>query len=112
MLSINNCVSQSTKKTPYEMVFGQPTRSDLDFWSELNKQYSKDEILNEEDLPSTISNLITLNDDQVFNFYLSESNYARFLQTSATLSPNNSITVGLPSLSSAGITDSMKYLFC
>lgn len=66
MLSINNCVAQSTKKTPYEMVFGQPTRHDHDFWLQLNKQYSNDSILNEEDLPESISNLILFNDNQVF----------------------------------------------
>ena len=38
MLAINNCVSQSTQKTPYEMVFGQPTRNDHDFWMQLHKQ--------------------------------------------------------------------------
>ncbi|CAM4836734.1 unnamed protein product, partial [Rotaria magnacalcarata] len=40
MLAINNCVSQSTQKTPYEMVFGQSVHTNDEFWSELHKQYS------------------------------------------------------------------------
>ncbi|CAF4877736.1 unnamed protein product, partial [Rotaria sp. Silwood1] len=51
MLSINNCTSQSTKKTPYEMVFGQPCRIDHEFWLELHKELStSDSTVNEEDL--------------------------------------------------------------
>jgi hypothetical protein len=42
MLATNNCVSQTTKKTPYEMVFGQSLRSDHDFWNEVYKQSSND----------------------------------------------------------------------
>ncbi|CAF4168027.1 unnamed protein product, partial [Rotaria sordida] len=54
MLSINNCTSQSTKKTPYEMVFGQPCRIDHEFWLELHKESStNDSIVNEEDLPGS-----------------------------------------------------------
>ncbi|CAF1292393.1 unnamed protein product [Rotaria sordida] len=64
MLSINNCVSQSAQKTPYEMVFGQPTRSDHDFWQQLNKQYSNNLVVNEEDLPQSIANMISSNDDE------------------------------------------------
>jgi hypothetical protein len=54
MLAINNCTSQSTKKTPYEMVFGQPSRIDHEFWLELHKESSTNNlIVNEEDLPDS-----------------------------------------------------------
>ena len=56
MLAINNCISQSTKKTPYEMVFGQPARNDHDFWIELHKQSSINSIIDEEDIPQSIAN--------------------------------------------------------
>ena len=54
MLAVNNCVAQSTRKTPYEMVFGQPTRIDHDFWLQLHKDSKDDSILNEEDLSDSI----------------------------------------------------------
>ncbi|CAF1687327.1 unnamed protein product, partial [Adineta ricciae] len=51
MLAINNCISQSTKKTPYEMVFGQPLKIDHEFWLELHRTSTTDEsVINEEDL--------------------------------------------------------------
>jgi hypothetical protein len=65
MLAINNCVSQSTQKTPYEMVFGQPARNDHDFWLELHKQPNNNSILNEEDLPDSISKVFNSTDDTV-----------------------------------------------
>lgn len=65
MLAMNNCISQSTKKTPYEMVFGQPIRNDHDFWYELHKQSSNDSILNEEDIPEPLVHQFNLNYDNV-----------------------------------------------
>ncbi|CAF3798969.1 unnamed protein product [Rotaria sp. Silwood1] len=54
MLAINNCRSQSTKKTPYEMVFGQRVRSDHDFWLQIHQQTENKSIINEEELPTSI----------------------------------------------------------
>lgn len=65
MLAINNCVSQSTQKTPYEMVFGQPPRNDHEFWLELHKQYSNNLIINEEELPESISEIFSFKDEEV-----------------------------------------------
>ncbi|CAF4454714.1 unnamed protein product [Rotaria socialis] len=48
MLAMNNCISQSTKKTPYEMVFGQPS---------INKT-----IIGEEELPEPLADNFNLND--------------------------------------------------
>ncbi|CAF4967812.1 unnamed protein product, partial [Rotaria socialis] len=50
MLAMNNCISQSTKKTPYEMVFGQPVRNDHDFWLQLHQQSINKTIIGEEEL--------------------------------------------------------------
>lgn len=65
MLAINNSVSQTTQKTPYEMVFGQSARHDHDFWIQLHKQYSNNLIINEEDLPDSVSEIICFNDNEV-----------------------------------------------
>lgn len=65
MLAINNCVSQSTQKTAYEMVFGQPTRNDHEFWLELHKQFSNNLIINEEELPQSISEIFQYDDEEV-----------------------------------------------
>jgi hypothetical protein len=62
MLAINNCSSQSTKKTPYEMVFGQSVRHNHDFWEELHKQSKIDSVVDEEDLVESIPN-----ESNVFN---------------------------------------------
>lgn len=68
MLAINNCTSQTTKKTPYEMVLGQSIRIDHEFWLNLHKESStNDSIINEEDLPdsfveklNTITTLVSI----------------------------------------------------
>lgn len=65
MLAINNCVSQSTQKTPYEMVFGQPVHSNDEYWLEMHKQSSNNLIINEEDLPESISQILSLNHQEV-----------------------------------------------
>jgi len=65
MFAINNCVSQSTKKTPYEMVFGQPPTIDHNFWIELNKQSNNKSLVDEEDLPHSITNCLDLTDNSV-----------------------------------------------
>lgn len=65
MLAINSCVSQSTQKTPYEMVFGQPARSNHDFWLELNANHSNDSTINEEDLPESIVEVLSFNVEEV-----------------------------------------------
>jgi glucose-6-phosphate isomerase len=72
MLAINNCISQSTQKTPYEMVFGQPARNDHDFWIELHKQSTNNSIVNEEDIPQSISDDFNMVDESVcriFNYF-------------------------------------------
>jgi len=55
MLALNNCVAQSTQKTPYEMVFGQPTRLDHEFWLQIHSNSKDGSILDEEDLPDSIA---------------------------------------------------------
>jgi hypothetical protein len=62
MLAMNNCISQSTQKTPYEMVFGQSVRNNHDFWQELHKQSENTLILNEEDIDESI-----IDDSNLFN---------------------------------------------
>jgi len=72
MLAINNCISQSTQKTPYEMVFGQPASNDHDFWMELHKQSTNNSIVNEEDIPQSISDDFNMIDESVcriFNYF-------------------------------------------
>ena len=72
MLAINNCISQSTQKTPYEMVFGQPVRNDHDFWMELHKQSTNNSIVNEEDIPQSISDDLDIINESVcriFNYF-------------------------------------------
>jgi hypothetical protein len=65
MLAMNNCVSQSTQKTPYEMVFGQCVRNDHDFWQELNKQSKNTSIINEEEIPESIAHDFNLLNETV-----------------------------------------------
>ena len=59
---MNNSISQSTKKTAYEMVFGQSLRIDHDFWQEIHKQSKHTSILNEEEIDQSI-----VNDFDLFN---------------------------------------------
>jgi hypothetical protein len=54
MLAMNNSISQSTKKTAYEMVFGQALRNDHDFWQEIHKQSENNLIVNEEEIDESI----------------------------------------------------------
>ncbi|CAF4874605.1 unnamed protein product, partial [Rotaria socialis] len=61
MLAINYCVSQSTQNTPCEMVFGQSVHTNDEFWLELHKQYSNNLIINEEELPEFICQILSLN---------------------------------------------------
>lgn len=68
MLAMNNCISQSTKKTPYEMVFGQPVRNDHDFWFELHKQSSIKPIVDEEELPQSFLDTYYFVEDPVCTF--------------------------------------------
>ncbi|CAF4917726.1 unnamed protein product, partial [Rotaria magnacalcarata] len=56
MLAMNNSMSQSTKKTAYEMVFGQALRIDHDFWQEIHKQSKNSSIVNEEEIDESIVN--------------------------------------------------------
>jgi hypothetical protein len=65
MLAMNNCVSQSTRKTAYEMVFGQPVRNDHDFWIELHNQAIDKTIVDEEDLPKSITDTLNFIDNSV-----------------------------------------------
>ncbi|CAF4391972.1 unnamed protein product [Rotaria magnacalcarata] len=62
MLAMNNSMSQSTKKTAYEMVFGQALRIDHDFWQEIHKQSKNSSIVNEEEIDESI-----VNDFNLFN---------------------------------------------
>ncbi|CAF5016543.1 unnamed protein product, partial [Rotaria magnacalcarata] len=41
MLAINNCVSQSTQKTPYEMVFGQSVHTNDEFCNTTQSSHKK-----------------------------------------------------------------------
>ncbi|CAF4522228.1 unnamed protein product [Rotaria magnacalcarata] len=61
MLAMNNSISQSTKKTPYEMVFGQSIRHDHEFWHQLHAQSSNESVLNEEDIPEALLDQFNLN---------------------------------------------------
>lgn len=59
MFSINSSVSQNTKKTPYEMVFGQSPRHDEVFWKEVFEQAAnQSETLNNTVDEETISHLM------------------------------------------------------
>ncbi|CAF1963600.1 unnamed protein product, partial [Rotaria magnacalcarata] len=64
MLAINNCIPQSTKKTPYELVFGQRVRNDHDFWIQIYEQSNNKSIINEEDLPSSINSYLNSDNDE------------------------------------------------
>ena len=51
-------------------VFGQPVRNDHDFWMELHKQSTNNSIVNEEDIPESISdnlNIIHESVRRIFN---------------------------------------------
>ncbi|CAF4573796.1 unnamed protein product, partial [Rotaria sp. Silwood2] len=85
MLAINNCISQATKKTAYEMVFGQPVRNHHDFWEQLKQQAKNKEVLNEEDLPESIVDKINFNDNILLD---NNSEYANSLSPIPTLSSN------------------------
>ena len=54
MLAMNNSMSQATKKTAYEMVFGQALRIDHDFWQEIHKQSKNCSVINEEEIDESI----------------------------------------------------------
>ncbi|CAF0723680.1 unnamed protein product [Adineta steineri] len=69
MLAINNSISQSTKKSPYEMVFGQTLRIDHDFWEEIQKQSKNCIIINEEEIDESI-----INEFDLFNEPLATKN--------------------------------------
>ncbi|CAF4652852.1 unnamed protein product [Rotaria sp. Silwood2] len=71
MLAINNCRSQSTKKTPYEMVFGQRARSDHDFWLQIHQQTDNKSIINEEELPTSIIGDLNSGNEEVCIIILS-----------------------------------------
>ncbi|CAF1472481.1 unnamed protein product [Adineta steineri] len=60
MLAINNSISQNTKKSPYEMVFGQTLRIDHDFWEEIQKHSKNSIIINEEEIDESIINEFNL----------------------------------------------------
>jgi hypothetical protein len=60
MLAMNNCISQSTQKTPYEMVFGQSVRSDHNFWQQLHKESTNTSIVNEEEIVESIADDLNL----------------------------------------------------
>ena len=62
MLAMNNSMSQATKKTAYEMVFGQALRIDHDFWQEIHKQSKNCSVINEEEINESI-----LTDFNLFN---------------------------------------------
>jgi hypothetical protein len=101
MLAINNCVAQSTQKTPYEIVFGQPARHDHDFWLELHKQSGNKSIVDEEDLPQGVLHDLNLMDDSVctiqFFFFLK---IFFILKCDSDTSINNDNQLPLPILSS------------
>lgn len=65
MLAMNNSISQSIKKTAYEMVFGQALRIDHDFWQEIHKQSKNSTIVNEEDIDESILNGFDLFNESV-----------------------------------------------
>ena len=77
MLAMNNCVSQSTQKTPYEMVFGQSVRNNHDFWQEIHKQSTKNLILDEEEIEQAI-----LNDFNILNESVNKINNFLFFYIS------------------------------
>ncbi|CAF4131102.1 unnamed protein product, partial [Adineta steineri] len=60
MLAINNSISFSTKKSPYEMVFGQTLRIDHDLCEEIQKQSKNSIIINEEEIDESIINEFNL----------------------------------------------------
>ena len=76
MLTISNCVSQSTQKSPYEMVFSRPVHNNDEFWLELHKQLSNNFIINEEDLPESMPEILYFNDEEV---YLTLVNYIYYV---------------------------------
>ena len=63
MFAINCCVSQSTQKTPYEMVFGQAPRQNETFWQEIHRQ-AMDTSINYDNSVHE-ENICDLFDDQV-----------------------------------------------
>ena len=55
MLAMNTSVSQNTKKTPYELVFGQPPRHNQEFWENIHQQIQTrstipDSVIDEDDI--------------------------------------------------------------
>ena len=62
---MNNSMSQTTKKTAYEMVFGQALRINHDFWQEIYKQSKNSLILNEEEIDESILNSFDLFNEPV-----------------------------------------------
>ncbi|CAM4828642.1 unnamed protein product, partial [Rotaria magnacalcarata] len=84
MLAINNCIPQSTKKTPYELVFGQRVRNDHDFWIQIYEQSNNKSIINEEDLPSSINSYLNSDNDEVI--YNNDASQASFTDIPVPLS--------------------------
>ncbi|CAF1416749.1 unnamed protein product, partial [Rotaria sordida] len=61
MLAINSSVAKSTRKTPFEVVFGQHPRSEDDIWKNIfdhQRQDDNNKIILEEDLPDDIANIL------------------------------------------------------
>ncbi|CAM4847562.1 unnamed protein product [Rotaria magnacalcarata] len=85
MLAMNNCISQSTKKTPYEMVFGQSVRNDHDFWLQLHQQSINKTIIDEEELPESLADNFNLNDHSLID---NNSEYADACSPIPILSSN------------------------
>ncbi|CAF1157431.1 unnamed protein product [Didymodactylos carnosus] len=96
MLAINTSIAKTTKKTPFEMVFGQQPRSDEDFWKRIQQKMKKNDdnnsaisdiekgIMLEENLPldvatlfeefnKTVSQSDTDNDDLLYNHNKSDN---------------------------------------
>ncbi|CAF1176410.1 unnamed protein product [Rotaria sordida] len=86
MLAISSCRSQSTKKTPYEMVFGQRVRSDHDFWLQIHQQMNNKSIINEEELPTSImDDLNSANEELIEDDCLCDANFSKPLVFSSDI---------------------------
>ena len=58
------------------MVFGRSVHNNDEFWLELHKQLSNNFIVNEEDLPESMSEILYFNDEEV---YLTLVNYIYYV---------------------------------
>jgi hypothetical protein len=67
---MNNCISQSTQKTSYGMVFGQPVHNNHYFWQELHKQSKNTSIVNEEEIDQSFTGNSDSFNESVFKVHI------------------------------------------